>query len=73
VESEYIPLTEAAKEVGLSRAKLWRMVKDGRLPSYEDPRDGRVTLVRRDELQAAMRPIPRRVIPRDMGKGVAAA
>ncbi len=69
MQDEYLPLTAAAKHVGISRAKLWRIVKDGRLPSYEDPRDARVTLVRRDELDEAMRPIPRRIGPQ--GKAAA--
>ena len=34
------------------------MVKAGRTPVYADPRDGRVKLVKRDELEAALRPVP---------------
>ncbi len=68
---EYLPLTEAAKHAGISRAKLWRMVKEGRLPAYEDPRDARVTLIKRDELEAAMRPVPRRIEAGGQGKAAA--
>ncbi len=55
---EYLNLVEAAKFSGVSRVKLWRMVKAGRVPVYADPRDGRVKLVKRDELEAALRPVP---------------
>ncbi len=53
----YMTMAQAAEYAGVSRVKLWRMVKSGRLPVYEDPRDARVKLVKRDELDAALQPI----------------
>jgi hypothetical protein len=37
---------------GLGRAKVWRLIQQGRLVAYEDPKDGRVTLVRREDADA---------------------
>jgi len=37
---------------GLGRAKVWRLIQQGRLVAYEDPEDGRVTLVRREDADA---------------------
>ena len=48
--SDYIRLTDAATEYGLSRTKLSLMVKNGVLKGFEDPRDKRVTLLSRKEL-----------------------
>ena len=46
----FIRLTEAALECGVSRNKLWGVVKDGTLKAYDDPRGKRVTLLSRREL-----------------------
>ncbi len=54
----FLTMAQAAEYAKVSRVKLWRMVKDGRLRIYRDPRDARVKLVRRDELDAALQPIP---------------
>lgn len=37
---------------GLGRAKVWRLIQQGRLVAYEDPKDGRVTLMRREDADA---------------------
>jgi len=71
VESEYLPLMEAAKYARISRVKLWQMVRDGRLQAYSDPRDGRIKLVRRDELDAAMQIVPLPIEEIRQGKAVA--
>ena len=70
MQGDYLTLTQAAEVAGVSRAKLWRMVKSGRLPAYADPRDGRVKLVRRAELEAALQPVPLQVQPEE-GKAAA--
>lgn len=41
----WVPLTEAARSVGISPAKLSNMVKSGEVASKPDLRDKRVTLV----------------------------
>lgn len=71
MESEYLPLMEAAKYARISRVKLWQMIKEGRLQAYSDPRDARIKLVKREELDEALRIVP---IPLDAVKqGKAAA
>ena len=71
MEEEYLPLMEAAKYARVSRVKIWQMVRDGRLRAYSDPRDGRSKLVKREELDAALRIVP---IPiEDLVPGKAAA
>lgn len=37
---------------GISRAKVWRLIYHGRLLAFEDPKDGKVTLVRPEDMQA---------------------
>lgn len=41
----WVPLTEAARSVKISPAKLSNMVKAGKVESRKDPRDERVTLI----------------------------
>ncbi len=59
--TDFIRLTDAAQEFVVSRNKLWGMVKDGTLNTYDDPRDKRVTLLSRWELEEffQVRPIQR--------------
>jgi hypothetical protein len=35
---------------GISRQKVWRLVQQGRLAAYENPKDGRISLVRPEDL-----------------------
>ena len=58
MREEFFTLQQAAQHAGVTRVTIWRMVKEGRLRAYADPRDRRVKLIRRDELEAALRPIP---------------
>jgi excisionase family DNA binding protein len=55
-EMEYMSLSDAAKYLGVSRNKLWRMVKDGRLEAYDNPKDDRVKLVKQSDLDALQQP-----------------
>ena len=52
---DYVRLTSAAREFGVSRNKLRLLVRDGRLTTYEDPKDERVTLLDRHELEELFR------------------
>lgn len=49
--AEWTPLTQAAEYVGISPAKLSKMVKQKRIASKKDPRDERLTLVDLQELR----------------------
>lgn len=72
MQDEYLTLGDAAAHACVSRVTIWRMVKEGRLPAYLNPRDRRVKLVKRVELDEALRIVPLPV-PADEGKAAAAA
>lgn len=55
-DEEWVSLSTAARDVGVSLSKLSRMVKDGRLQSSRDPRDERVVLVNLEEVRAMFPP-----------------
>ncbi len=46
----WVPLSQAAARVGVSQAKLSRMVKQGKIKTKQDPKDERKTLVDLNEL-----------------------
>lgn len=48
--AEILPLGEAAAYLGVSRRKIWQLVKRGELPSWSDPLDRRRKLVRVEDL-----------------------
>jgi excisionase family DNA binding protein len=65
--SETVTVTEAARRLGVSRTKVWTMVRDGELQAFPDPLDKRQRLI---EVQAikqiqarrgAARPYPRSI------------
>jgi DNA-binding MarR family transcriptional regulator len=47
---QWIPLSEAARRVGVSQARLSTMVKNGEIKSRKDPKDRRKTYVDLNEL-----------------------
>ena len=47
--NETVTLTEAARRLGVSRTKIWTMVRDGELQAFPDPLDKRQRLI---EVQA---------------------
>ena len=71
MEEGYLTLGEAAEYSGVSRVTIWRMVKDGRLPAYQNPRDWRVKLVKRAELDEALKITPLPIEGPDMAKAAA--
>jgi excisionase family DNA binding protein len=52
-----VTVTEAARHLGVSRRKVWELVRTGHLPSYPDPTDGRKKLGPLSAL-AELRPTP---------------
>ena len=48
----FMMIKEAAATYSVSRAKINRLIKSGRLAAIEDPRDERVKLLRTEELDA---------------------
>ena len=65
---DFVSLTEAARIMGVSRWTIYRLIKSGRLPTYEYPANRNVTLVKRADLEALMTPRP---IEREEGKAAA--
>lgn len=53
---EWKPLTEAAREVGISPAKLSGLVKRGLVETEKDRRDERLTLVNMTQLREMFPP-----------------
>lgn len=51
-----ITLVEARQKLGVSRVTMTRLVKEGRLPLYENPLDRRQKLVDEDDLASAREP-----------------
>lgn len=56
---EYLSLKEAGECLGVSRTKVWQLVKEGVLPAYSDPLDKRKKLIRKDDIQNLRLPQPR--------------
>ncbi|MDA1348149.1 MAG: helix-turn-helix domain-containing protein [Chloroflexi bacterium] len=48
----YVMIKEAAAIYSVSRAKLHRLIKQGRIEATRDPRDERVKLLRKEELDS---------------------
>ena len=58
-DDEYLTMTEAQEALGVSRFKIWQLVRDGVLQTYESSLDKRQKLIRRADLDAVKRPRPR--------------
>ncbi len=56
--NDFLTLQEAADLMGVSRFKLWRLVRDGKLVAHQSERDRREKLVRRTDIEALMTPRP---------------
>ncbi len=54
----YMTLKQAQERLGVSKTKAWQLARAGRLPAHTDPRDGRVKLVRAEDVERMMQPVP---------------
>ena len=54
----YLTLKQAQERLGVSKMKAWQLARTGRLPVHADPRDGRVKLVRAEDVERMMQPVP---------------
>lgn len=54
----YVTLVEAARRLRVAKGTAQRMARDGRLPTYSDPRDKRVRLAKVDDVERLARPVP---------------
>lgn len=53
----YLTLMQAGRRLGVAKATVQRMARDGRLPTYRDLRDKRVRLVKAEDVERLMRPV----------------
>lgn len=49
-ESEYLNIQQAADALGVTRRRIWAMVKEGQLPAIQNPLDRREKLVARSHV-----------------------
>jgi excisionase family DNA binding protein len=68
--SEFLTLTEAAEELGVSRFKMSRLIRDGELQVFVSPLNRRQKLVRRGDLAPLKEPMP---VEGGMGKAAPVA
>lgn len=54
----YVTLADARKLLGVAKATITRMVQDGRLPTFDHPRDRRVRLVKIEDVNRLTQPVP---------------
>jgi excisionase family DNA binding protein len=66
---DVLTITETARRLGVSRHKVWTLVKDGTLPARQNPLDRREKLVPLDAVEelAARGKAPARPYPRTIG------
>lgn len=55
----FISLREARENLGVSKMKMWRLVKEGTIKTYENPLDKRTKLVRYEDVEKLKQPRPR--------------
>lgn len=53
---EFLTIKEAQAYLGTSKMKMARLVKEGVLPTFSDPLDGRKKLVRKTDLEKFVLP-----------------
>jgi predicted site-specific integrase-resolvase len=54
-KADLITLTVARNILGVSRTKIWRLVREGTLTVYVNPLDRREKLVRRSQVEALLK------------------
>ena len=72
--NDFLTLPEAAELVGVSRATMWRRLKQDEIQTYQSQQDRRVRLVKRSDIEDLLQPRPVVHTPvLDEGKTLAAA
>lgn len=54
----YLTLGEAEERLQVNRVTIRRMVKTGRLQTFADPRNGRVRLLKLEDVERLEQPVP---------------
>ena len=68
---EYVTMAEAQEILGVSRFKIWQLVKEGKLQTFRSDLDRREKLIRRSDLDAVRRPRAEITPEEDQGKAAA--
>jgi len=55
---EYLNLVEAARYLGISRMTLYKLIREGKLPTFQSDLHQAVRLVRRADLDQLRQPKP---------------
>jgi excisionase family DNA binding protein len=55
---EYLTLDEAAELMRISRATLWRRMREDGIQTYQSVQDRRIRLVRHADIEEMMKPRP---------------
>jgi len=58
-KGEFLSLKESQDLLGVSKTKMWSLVKLGVLKTYEDSLDKRKKLVRKEDVEKLKQPRPR--------------
>lgn len=51
-----LSISDVEERLGVSRTKLWRMIRDGELKVFSNPRDRRQKLLDLDEVRQVLEP-----------------
>ncbi len=54
----YVTMGEAQRQLGVSKVTMVKIVRDAGIQTYRDPRNGRVRLLRIEDVQRLARPVP---------------
>ena len=54
----YVTMGEAQRRLGVSKVTIVKIVRDAGIRTYRDPRNGRVRLLRLEDVERLTRPVP---------------
>ena len=54
----YATMGEAQRRLGVSKVTMVKIVRDASIRTYRDPRNGRVRLLRLEDVERLTRPVP---------------
>lgn len=54
----FLTMGEVIERLGVAKGTVQRMTRDGRLPTFHDPRDKRVRLAKVEDVERLARPVP---------------
>lgn len=54
----YVTMADAQRRLSVSRVTIVKIVRDSGIETYRDPRNGRVRLLRTEDVDRLTRPVP---------------